>query len=168
MAGTSTVYNRGRGPAPSWTGHSELIGSFATTDGTDTAGDLIGTTQVCVIRPNSGLATDGIVLDSDKYVNATLYGYNATDKALTIKIYTTPKYPTLAARDAAAAAFPIETGYLTHQWGQEGNDITLAAGVALKPQKFFCTGGLIAVTATSAGGNVSAAAITLYLNGEMG
>ena len=168
MAGTSTVYNRGRGGGPSWTGHSRLIGSFATTDGTDVAGTLIGTTEVCIIRPNSALATDGILLDSDSYVNATLYGYNATDKDLTLKIYTTPKYPTLTARDAAAAAYPIETGYKTHQWGQEGNDITLSAGTAMKPKKFFCTGGLIAVTATSAGGNVSAAAITIYLNGEMG
>tara|TARA_R100000781_G_scaffold58741_1_gene37736 strand:- start:90 stop:605 length:516 start_codon:yes stop_codon:yes gene_type:complete len=169
MAGTCTVY-KSKNFGPKWSGTKELAAYFATTDGIALGTELIGaggtSTYSVLIDPYASVQTQSAdadtsenILTMDKYKNISVYIVHQGDThTLTAQIWSCPPQPTIADRDAAAAAYD-------YGWTQEGSDITIAAG-ANDISKLTATGGMIAVAVKSAGSLDSDDIVKVYVVGE--
>ena len=182
--GTCTVY-KSRSFGPRWSGTKELAAYFSTTDGTGTgtSPEVIGNggrTHV-VIDPAASQQTQSAdadtsdnILTMDKYQNISVYiCHHGDTHAMTAKIWSCPPQPNITDRDAAAAA--LTTGVynqlvtaeaaMLYGWTQEGSDITIAAG-ANDISKLTATGGMIAVSLTTASALDSDDKVKVYVVGE--
>ena len=182
--GTCTVY-KSKSFGPRWSGTKELAAYFTSTSGTGlgTSPELIGTsgrTHV-LIDPAASQQTQSAdadtsdnILTMDKYKNISVYIVNSCDaEVITAQIWSCPPQPTVADRDAAAAAITTGTnntlttgaGALDYGWTQEGSNITVAAG-ANDISKLTATGGMIAVAVTTDNAVESGDLIKVYVVGE--
>ena len=182
--GTCTVYKH-KSFGPRWSGTKELIAYFSTTNGTGTGSspEVIGNsgrTHV-VIDPAASQQTQSAdadtsdnILTMDKYKNISVYIVHAGDThTMTAKIWSCPPQPTVADRDAAAAA--ITTGVYNelvtaeaarlYGWTQEGSDITITHSTN-DISKLNATGGMIAVALTTASALDSDDKVKVYVVGE--
>ena len=183
MAGTCTVY-KSKNFGPRWSGTKELAAYFATTDGVALGTELIGATSSStysvLIDPYGSVQTQTAeadtytnILTMDKYKNVSVYIVHQGDThTLTAQIWSCPPQPTIADRDAAAAAITSSThkqldtaAALPYGWTQEGSDITIAAG-ANDISKLTATGGMMAVAVKSAGALDSDDVVKVYVVGE--
>lgn len=183
MAGTCTIY-KSKNFGPKWSGTKELAAYFATTDGVALGTELIGatndTTYSVLIDPYASVQTQSAdadtsenILTMDKYKNISVYIVHQGDThTLTAQIWSCPPQPTIADRDAAAAAITSSThnqldsaAGLPYGWTQEGSDITIAAG-ANDISKLTATGGMVAVAVKSAGELDSDDIVKVYVVGE--
>ena len=184
MAGTCTVY-KSKNFGPKWSGTKELAAYFATTDGIALGTELIGaggtSTYSVLIDPYASVQTQSAdadtttnILTMDKYKNISVYICHHGDTHLmTAEIWSCPPQPTIADRDAAAAA--ITTGVYQelndaeaaklYGWTQEGSDISIAAG-ANDISKLTATGGMLAVAVTTASPLDSNDKVKVYVVGE--
>tara|TARA_A100001515_G_scaffold55768_1_gene43990 strand:- start:363 stop:920 length:558 start_codon:yes stop_codon:yes gene_type:complete len=183
MAGTCTVY-KSKNFGPRWSGTKELAAYFATTDGVALGTELIGandaSTYSVLIDPYGSVQTQTAeadtstnILTMDKYKNVSVYIVHQGDThTLTAQIWSCPPQPTIADRDAAAAAITSSThkrldtaAGLPYGWTQEGSDITIAAG-SNDISKLTATGGMMAVAVKSAGALDSDDVVKVYVVGE--
>ena len=183
MAGTCTIY-KSKNFGPKWSGTKELAAYFATTDGIALGTELIGaggtSTYSVLIDPYASVKTqdadadtDTVILDMNKYTNISVYIVHQGDThTLTAQIWSCPPQPTIALRDAAAAAITSSThnrldtaAGLPYGWTQEGSDITIAAG-ANDISKLTATGGMMAVSLTTASALDSDDKVKVYVVGE--
>ena len=163
MAGTCTIY-KSKNFGPKWSGTNELAAYFVTADGKGLGGsssELIGaggtSTYSVLIDPlvttSAAGGEEDTTLTMDKYSGMAVYIVNSTNaEPITAQIWTCPPQPTVADRDAAAAA--ITTGAakrldssataLDYGWTQEGSDIVIAQGTN-DLSKFAASGGMLAV-----------------------
>tara|TARA_R110002020_G_scaffold2118_2_gene9666 strand:- start:3853 stop:4410 length:558 start_codon:yes stop_codon:yes gene_type:complete len=182
--GTCTIY-KSKNFGPKWSGTKELAAYFTSTSGTGlgTSPELIGAsgrTHV-LIDPISSQQTQteeadtsDNILTMDKYKNISVYIVNSCDaEVITAQIWSCPPQPTVADRDAAAAAITTGVyqelvsgvGALDYGWTQEGSNITVAAG-ANDISKLTATGGMIAVAVTTNNAVESDDLIKVYVVGE--
>ena len=182
--GTCTIY-KSRTFGPRWSGTKELAAYFSTTDGTGTGSspEVIGNsgrTHV-VIDPYASFQTQSadadtsdLILNMDKYENVAIYTVHAgATHAMTMKVWSCPPQPTVAMKEAAAAA--ITTGVYNelvtaeaarlYGWTQEGEDIAIVAG-ANDISKLTATGGMMAVSVTTASALTSGDDVRVYVVGE--
>ena len=183
MAGTCTVY-KSKNFGPKWSGTKELAAYFVTTGGLSLSEEYIGaggtSTYSVLIDPvasqqtqSADADTNDNILTMDKYKNISVYIVHQGDThTLTAQIWSCPPQPTIADRDAAAAAITSSThnrldtaAGLPYGWTQEGSDITIAAG-ANDISKLTATGGMIAVAVKSAGSLDSDDIVKVYVVGE--
>ena len=183
MAGTCTVY-KSKNFGPKWSGTKELAAYFVTTGGLSLSEEYIGaggtSTYSVLIDPvasqqtqSADADTNDNILTMDKYKNISVYIVHQGDThTLTAQIWSCPPQPTVADRDAAAAAITSSThnrldtaAGLPYGWTQEGSDITIAAG-ANDISKLTATGGMIAVAVKSAGSLDSDDIVKVYVVGE--
>jgi len=182
--GTCTVY-KSKNFGPKWSGTKELAAYFSTTNGTGTGSspEVIGNsgrTHV-VIDPYASVQTQSAdadtstnILTMDKYKNISVYIVHQGDThTLTAQIWSCPPQPTIADRDAAAAA--ITSGVYNelvtaeaarlYGWTQEGSNITLVHSTN-DISKLTATGGMIAVALTTASALDSDDKVKVYVVGE--
>ena len=182
--GTCTIY-KSKNFGPRWSGTKELAAYFTSTSGTGlgTSPELIGTSgrNHVLIDPAASQQTQTAdadtsdnILTMDKYKNISVYIVNSCDaEEITAQIWSCPPQPTVADRDAAAAAITTGTnntlttgaGALDYGWTQEGSNITVAAG-ANDISKLTATGGMIAVAVTTNNAVESGDLIKVYVVGE--
>jgi|TARA_R100000049_G_C1909952_1_gene57558 hypothetical protein len=164
-----TIY-KSKSFGPRWSGTKELAAYFETTDGAGLGNEQIGagggSTYSILIDPYASVKTqsadadtDTIILDMNKYKNMSIYIANTdTGQTLTGQIWSCPPQPTVALRDAAAAAITTATTLrldaaatvAEYGWVQEGSNITIANGTC-DVSKLTATGGMIAVAVASDG-----------------
>ena len=183
MAGTCTIY-KSKNFGPKWSGTKELAAYFATTGGLSLSDEYIGaggtSTYSVLIDPIASQQTQSAdadtsdnILTMNKYKNISVYIVHQGDThTMTAQIWSCPPQPTIADRDAAAAAITSSThnrldtaAGLPYGWTQEGSDITIAAG-ANDISKLTATGGMIAVAVKSAGALDSDDIVKVYVVGE--
>ena len=183
MAGTCTVY-KSKNFGPKWSGTKELAAYFVTTGGLSLSEEYIGaggtSTYSVLIDPYASVQTQSAdadtsenILTMDKYKNISVYIVHQGDThTLTAQIWSCPPQPTIADKEAAAAAITSSThnrldtaAGLPYGWTQEGSDITIAAG-ANDISKLTATGGMIAVAVKSAGSLDSDDIVKVYVVGE--
>ena len=182
--GTCTIY-KSKNFGPKWSGTKELAAYFTSTSGTGlgTSPELIGASgrMHVLIDPISSQQTQTAdadtsdnILTMDKYKNISVYIVNSCDaEIITAQIWSCPPQPTVADRDAAAAAITTGVyqqlvtgpGALDYGWTQEGSNITVAAG-ANDISKLTATGGMIAVAVTTDNAVESDDLIKVYVVGE--
>ena len=182
MAATCTIY-KSKNFGPRWSGTKELAAYFTCTDGDGLGSEKIGASgqQHVLIDPiasqqtqTADADTSDNILTMDKYKNISIYIVHAGDThTMTAQVWSCPPQPTIADRDAAAAA--ITSGVYNelvtaeaarlYGWTQEGSNITLVHSTN-DISKLTATGGMIAVALTTASALDSDDKVKVYVVGE--